>query len=448
MLNISNEKITQQIAEENLSTLIAVEQKNSSRVLRKILSYAILISIIILFLPWTQNIKTAGRVSTLKPNQKPQTINSIIGGQINSWYVQEGDFVQKGDTILRVTETKDAYFDTLLLPRTKEQLAFKKQSILNYENKIKAQKERLDILTQLKNLKLKQTNIKIEQTKLKAQNDSIYYTAKANDYNIALKQYKRTDSLYKQGLKSLTSLETKSAKLQQAKAYQTEAKNKWMNSLNALINLKLELNNIINKYNADYNKLQSEIFSTTSAKLEAENQVSKLENKYSNYQFRNNQYYILAPINGYITKILKSGIGVTLKAGQEILTIMPQDYDLAVEIYVKPIDLPLIHLNEKVRIQFDGWPAIIFSGWPTASHGTYGGTIYAIDQYISANGKYRVLVKPDPNDFEWPKALRYGGGTSTLIMLNDVPIWYELWRNINGFPPEYYEPITEKKAKK
>jgi hypothetical protein len=123
---------------------------------------------------------------------------------------------------------------------------------------------------------------------------------------------------------------------------------------------------------------------------------------------------------------------------------MPTNYDLGVEIYIEPIDLPLVKIGEKVRLQFDGWPAIVFSGWPNASHGTYGGEIYAIDQHISANGKYRILVQQDPNDHQWPDALRYGSGTSSMILLTDVPIWYELWRKINGFPPDYYKGTVKK----
>ena len=89
----------------------------------------------------------------------------------------------------------------------------------------------------------------------------------------------------------------------------------------------------------------------------------------------------------------------------------------------------------------------MFSGWPNASQGTYGGIVYAIDQYISPNGKYRILIAPDPNDHPWTKELRFGSGTSNMVLLKDVPIWYELWRNINGFPPDFYktsEPIKDK----
>ena len=118
---------------------------------------------------------------------------------------------------------------------------------------------------------------------------------------------------------------------------------------------------------------------------------------------------------------------------------MPANYELAVEMYVKPIDLPLLEKGQQVRLQFDGWPAIVFSGWPNTSYGTYGGEVFAIDNFISENGMFRVLVAPDPDDYQWPSALRVGTGANNLVLLKNVPVWYELWRQINGFPPDYYK---------
>ena len=114
--------------------------------------------------------------------------------------------------------------------------------------------------------------------------------------------------------------------------------------------------------------------------------------------------------------------------------------DLAVETFVDPIDLPLLHIGEKVRVQFDGWPAIVFSGWPNVSYGTYGGVVVAIENFISENGKYRVLLAPDKEDNDWPEAIRVGSGAKTMALLDDVPVWFELWRQLNGFPPNYYQP--------
>lgn len=448
MLNISKSRVTKHIVPKRYSALENVEQKVSGKVLPRIIYISLILFVFILLLPWTQNIRSEGTLTTLHPNQRPQSLNSVIGGQIEQWYVREGDFVEAGDTILKIKEVKDAYFDENLLPRTQDQVDYKKQSITVYSDKIKTQEEQLEVLREQRDLKLSQTRIKYQQAALKVQNDSIGYKAALINYETAEYQYKRQDSLYRSGLKSLTDLETKNLKLQDSRAYMIAAKNKWLNSQNELISLQLELSNVQIKFETDYNKIQSDKFSTMSNKLDTETAVSKLENQYSNYAYRNGLYYITAPQDGYITKTISNGLGETIKEGQEILTIMPANYDLAVELYVAPIDLPLIKLNEKVRLQFDGWPAIVFSGWPDASYGTYGGEIYAIDQYISPNGKYRVLVAPDANDNPWPEALRYGSGSSSMMLLSDVPIWYELWRNINGFPPDFYKNETSNKIKK
>lgn len=438
MLNISKNSVAEHIPTEKYSALKNVESKESGRVLRRIIYIAVFLFFIILFLPWTQNIRSNGNVTTLRPDQRPQKINTVIGGRIENWYVQEGDFVKKGDTLLQISEIKDSYFDPQLLDRTQNQVDLKKESIKAYEDKINVQEEQLEVLKTQRDLKLRQIEIKLQQTKLKVQNDSASYGAADANLGIANYQYNRADSLYKKGLISLTDWEKRSLKRQESAAYAIEAKNKWLNSQNELINLQLERSNIQAKFDADYNKVMSDRFSTLSLKLDTETNVNKLENQYSNYSYRNGLYFITAPQDGYVTRTLSTGLGETVKDGEEVLTLMPVNYNLAAEIYIDPIDLPLVKLNEKVRLQFDGWPAIVFSGWPNASQGTYGGVIYAVDQYISENGKYRILIAPDPTDEPWPEALRFGSGTSAMILLNDVPIWYELWRNVNGFPPDYY----------
>ena len=135
---------------------------------------------------------------------------------------------------------------------------------------------------------------------------------------------------------------------------------------------------------------------------------------------------------------MKKGLGEIVKEGTSIATIVPANYDLAVEIYVKPQDLPLLSVGNQTRLLFDGWPAIVISGWPESSTGLFTGEVIAIEQAISDNGYYRVLISPANNTRNWPDELRVGTGASTFILLKDVPIWYEFWRQLNGFPPDYY----------
>jgi hypothetical protein len=103
----------------------------------------------------------------------------------------------------------------------------------------------------------------------------------------------------------------------------------------------------------------------------------------------------------------------------------------------------LLGVGNNVRLRFDGWPAIVISGWPESSTGVFSGNIVAIDQIISENGYYRVLISPDKAEKDWPQKLRVGTGANAFILLNNVPIWYEIWRQLNGFPPDFYKNEKE-----
>jgi multidrug resistance efflux pump len=442
MLNISKNSVHSRINREQYASFREVESKKSGKIMIRLLTAFFVITLLIMFIPWTQNIRSRGKVTTLKPDQRPQTIHSIIAGRIEKWYVQEGDFVHKGDTILFISEIKDEYFDPNLLSRTEEQLQSKEMAVNSYMEKVKALDNQVDALIQTSRLKLQQADNKLKQARLKVVSDSIDYQAATINYQISEEQYDRMQQLFSDGLKSLTDLEKRKMTLQKAQAEMVSTENKLLTSQNEVINAQVELTSIEAQYRDDIAKAESEKYTAMSNMYDAEAVVTKLQNQYMNYSMRTGMYYITSPQDGYITKAIQSGIGETIKDGTSIVSIMPSRYDLAVEMYVKPLDLPLLEKGQQVRIQFDGWPAIVFSGWPNTSYGTYGGQIFAIDNFISDNGMYRILVAPDEGDHSWPEALRVGAGTSSIILLKDVPIWYELWRKINGFPPDYYADVT------
>ncbi|MFZ6052469.1 HlyD family secretion protein [Halocola ammonii] len=439
MLNISQNSITHRVNRDEHSSFRKVYSRSGGRwFLRMVLVFFAILGIV-LFLPWTQNIRSGGVVTTLKPGQRPQAINSVIGGRIEEWYVKEGDEVEKGDTILFISEVKDQYFDPLLLDRAERQLRAKGLSAESYNEKVQALEDQIAALEQTRELKLEQAQNKLTQAQLKVKSDSIDLEAANTNYEIAVRQYERMEQLEEKGLRSLTDLETRRMAMQKAQAEKISAENKLLSSQNEVLNAKVELTSLDAQYKDDIAKAKSEKFTALSNFYDAELGVAKLESEYTNYSVRRGMYYITAPQSGYITQTIQSGIGEMVKEGEQIVTIMPSDYQLAVEMYVRPLDLPLLEKGQTVRIQFDGWPAIVFSGWPNTSYGTYAGDVYAIDKFISDNGMYRILVAPDPEEHPWPDALRVGSGTNNIVLLKDVPIWYELWRQVNGFPPDYYK---------
>jgi multidrug resistance efflux pump len=441
MLNISDNKSKLQNLDK-YTTVKNLINRPHYRILNKIIAGISLIGLIALFLPWTQNISGTGFVTTLKPGQRPQSIQSVISGRLEKWYVQEGDFVNKGDTIVFISEVKEDYMDPNLVENTKKQVDAKKQSYQSYGSKVVSLSEQILAITNEKKLKQEQARNKIKQSLLKIKSDSMDLVAIKTQLKIANTQFNRAIQLNKEGLKPLTDVEEKRLKLQEVEAKIITQENKLLSSKNEFINAKVETNRIDAEYSEKESKAQSDQFTAMSNQYETEAQVNKLENQYANYSIRNGMYYIKASQSGYINRALQSGIGETIKEGTPIVTIMPLDYDIAVETYVNPIDLPLISKGEKVRVWFDGWPTIVFSGWPDISYGTFGGKIVAIENFISENGKYRILIAPDSADNKWPKQLSIGAGAKTIALLHNVPVWFELWRTLNGFPPNYYKPST------
>lgn len=446
MLNISNNKIDRDHIVTSQSAFQKVQGTGFARKLLNLLFGLFFLGLILLFFPWTQNVRARGKLTTLNPEDREQTIHSRISGRIEKWYVQEGQEIREGDTIAFLSEIKSEYLDPQLVDRARQQAAAKQNARESYGLKAEALADQIIALENTRKLKLEQATNYISQSELKVISDSIELETAVLNLDIADQQLIRQQKLYDQGLKSLTDLEKRRQKRQETLNKKISADNKLQMSKTALQNAKLNLTTLENEYREKISKAISDRMSALSSGFEAEGAVSKLNNQQANYERRNTFYYIQAPQDGFITKAQVSGIGETIKEGQPIFSFVPKEYDLAVEMYVQPIDLPLITVGAEVQLQFDGWPAFVFSGWPGISTGTYSGRIVSYDRVSGPDGKFRVLIAPNEDEAPWPNLLRLGTGAYGIAMLNRVPVWYELWRNLNGFPPDFYKD-EEKKGK-
>lgn len=224
----------------------------------------------------------------------------------------------------------------------------------------------------------------------------------------------------------------------------TASENKVAQTRQEISNMAIEQNAVIQDYTEKLSKTEGERFQSMGQIEGSEGDIAKLENQVANYKFRQGLYFIVASQDGQVVQLNKAGIGEILKETESIGIIVPKTVDYAVEIYIKPVDLPLIKEGQRVMCIFDGFPAIVFSGWPDSSYGTFAGKVIAIENNISANGLFKALIVEDKTQKRWPPKIRMGTGVQGIAILNDVPVWYELWRNINGFPPDYYEVKTAK----
>jgi len=410
-----------------------------SRVLGRIMLMVLVAILIILLLPWRQTIPGRGTVTALRPQDRPQTIQNQIGGRIESWMVRDGQEVRKGDTILVLSETSQSYFDPELPQRLNEQLDAKKGSELAAGQKMDATNAQIRAMTSGLRYQLLSAENKVKQAENYVKIDSADLIAVNKLYETSKARLERYETGYRNGLFSLTDIETRRLKLQDDNAKVISQESKLINSRQGLLNAKLELDNIRAKYQESLAKAQSDLSSAVSSRASVRGEIAKLQNEISNIGIRRGLYVVRAPQDGYIVQTLKAGIGENVKEGESIATLQPKSPMVAVEIYVDAMDIPLILDSSDVRLQFEGWPSVQFSGWPSVAVGTFAGKVAVIDRVSSQSGKYRVLVKqtqPVPgNDDPWPPQLRQGSGAFGRVVLRSVPVWYEIWRQLNGFPP-------------
>ena len=439
------------LAESQLYSLRTLRTPEVGRTVAKVLMVIVAIFIIFLFLPWQQNIRGNGKLTALNPKNRPQMVESAIAGRIVSWNIIEGDFVNAGDTILTISEIKDKYFDPDLVLRMQEQLSAKRNAATAKENKVTALEKQIRALRDALKAKSSQTVNKLRQAGLKLEADSLAFVAEKVNFSNAESVFDRNKNRYEAGNITLTKFQEIETKYQASNAKLLKTENEWLQRKADLANANLELASVDAEYADKVSKSQSELNGTIASLNETRAEISKMENELTNVLVRQSQYQVIAPQSGYVVQTMKFGIGETIKEGDAVATILPESSDMAFEMYIKAMDMPLLSTGRKVRVEFDGWPALAFSGWANASIGTFGGEVAIIDRIESKNGLFRIIVKPDPDDENWPDQLRLGSAAKGWVMLHDVPIWYEIWRNMNGFPPTLYQdeiPTIMKKKDK
>ena len=147
---------------------------------------------------------------------------------------------------------------------------------------------------------------------------------------------------------------------------------------------------------------------------------------------------VTAPRDGIIQNIKAGDSSTFVPTGTVLASFVPDTPERVVEVFVAGRDIGLIRPGEDARIQFEGWPAVQFSGWPSVSIGTFEGVVTAVDPTAQPDGRFRVLISEAPDaEVPWPdeRFVRFGSAARAWILLETVSAGYELWRQLNTFPP-------------
>jgi multidrug resistance efflux pump len=148
---------------------------------------------------------------------------------------------------------------------------------------------------------------------------------------------------------------------------------------------------------------------------------------------------VRAPRDGFIQSLNAGDAATYISAGAVLATFVPANTERVVEIFIDGRDVALVKPGDVTRIQFEGWPAVQFSGWPSTAIGTFGGRVISVDHSAQVDGRFRVLIAEDRSEVgAWPEEryVRFGAAAQGWVLLETVPVGYEIWRQLNQFPPE------------
>jgi multidrug efflux pump subunit AcrA (membrane-fusion protein) len=186
----------------------------------------------------------------------------------------------------------------------------------------------------------------------------------------------------------------------------------------------------------EYEQAKIRVEELRSRIAESAAELSRVDVKLS----RQSVQIVRAPRNGVIQRVNAGDAATFVSAGQSIASFVPDDVKRAVELYVDGRDIALVRTGAPVRLQFEGWPVVQVSGWPSLAIGTFYGTVVAIDPSAQANGRFRILVAEDKSaEVAWPDVgyVRFGSGARGWVLLDTVSVGFEIWRQLNNFPPNF-----------
>ncbi len=400
--------------------------------------------VLVALVPWQQSVTGSGQFSAYAPLDRRQTIDAPVSGRVVRWHVGEGTRVREGNPVVDITDNDPEILDRMRLQRDA------------YAQKLEASRTSAQALTdRILGVKQSRTSaliaaenyVEMARQKVRAQKrkvDASEQTLLTSELNL-----ERVQRLHDRGLRSRRDLELaqldyakSSAELDRSQAdliatrEDLDAKHAQRDKVDADTNALLE-------------SAKSSLASAESSVATNEGSLQEIESKLA----QQSRMSVLAPRTGTVLRLLAQPGSEFVKEGEPLVQLVPDARDEVVELWVKGNDMPLIHPEDRVRLQFEGWPAVQFVGWPSVAVGTFGGIVSLVDATDDGKGRFRILVKPDPNDERWPSSqfLRQGVRANGWVLLKVVPLWYELWRQFNGFPPvismDEPEPVTNGSGK-
>ena len=396
------------------------------------------------FVPWQQTVMGRGTVVAYSPVERMQVITARVSGQVRTWHVVEGSRVKLNDPLVdiedndpelaaRLEAQKRFLADRLVAAEqeVEEQTAAAKAQEAAREAAVEAAKANRDAAKKaIEVAEQVRANAAFAQSFERSRSE-MFEDLFTNPTFGGLESKINRDEAQMRADRASTDTDKAVAEIQRAQA-----------TLLTQESLVLQADaagmSAIAVARSNLRKSEQNLFTIQRELQQIDNQIERFKAR-----------LVVAPCDGVVYRVAAnvSQGGQYVKEGDELCTIVPDTNDRVVELFLDGIDAPLVlGFAERtgqmpdVRLQFEGWPAIQFAAFPELSIGTFGGKVRQVDPAGGVTGKFRVLVQPEemwPGEV-WPdqEFLRQGNQAVGWVFLNRVSLGFELWRRLNGFPPE------------
>lgn len=410
----------------------------SSRLVQRIafwlLASLIATTLLMAFAPWQQTVTGSGYVVAYLPSERQQVLEATIKGRIERWNEElvENSRVAKGDFIAEIRDLDVDYATRLdtQLENTKVMFAASLRIVEANRGQLTAYRDVQQQITRAQDAYVQAATEKVAaaEQKLSLAQAAVPQLKAAFD---------RAKMLHDQNNISLEKFQEIERKLLESEAKVREETANVSASKSDLTGKQSDRLAYIQKAAADVSYYEGALDKALSEVARMEKEQAEMQSKVA----RQSTQIINAPFDGYVVEFNPNMNTQLVKEGDPICVIVPDTKDRAVQIWLDGNDAPLVKKDAHVRLQFEGWPAVQFAGWPSVAVGTFGGTVVSVDVIDNGKGKFRCQIRPDKPE-EWPneRYLRQGVRANGWVLLEQVPLWFEFWRQLNGFPPSLDPP--------
>ncbi len=382
----------------------------------------------LVFVPWQQNAQGTGRVIAYAPVERQQSVDAPVEGRVVKWHVQEGDHVNQGDPIVDITDN-----DPEILSRLRQERDSQVARIEAARARVSAVGGRIESLSASRESAIKAAEGRVRMAKDRISAAERTVDAAEQAHETARLNYDRQKQLLAEGLASKRAQELAELEFVRTKAEVDRTRAALSAARSEEAALAADRFKVDNDGNASINDATATRASAESEIASATAELARIEVRLA----RQSTQAVKAPREGTILRVVAKQGAEMVKSGDVLAVIVPDTQERAVELWIDGNDVPLVTPGRTVRLQFEGWPAVQFAGWPEVAVGTFGGTVAFVDAAADdGKGKFRVVVVPDGAQ-KWPatRFLRQGTRANGWVLLDQVRLGYEIWRQFNGFPP-------------